>query len=78
MQTVPTPHLRRGLAVLVLAMLAGAGAPLAAALPTWLAQAAPAPQSEIARTLMVACPRPPRPEAGERPMPYLSRCGLPR
>lgn len=77
MDTPPPPRLRRGLAVLALAMAAGAGAPLAAALPTMIACAVP-PEPEIQRTLMVACPILPEREPGDRPAPWLSRCGLPR
>lgn len=71
-----TPHQRRGLAAFALAILAGAGAPLAAALPQAIALAAPKPQTEIARTLMIACPRPSIPEPGDHAAPWLSRCGL--
>jgi hypothetical protein len=74
----PMPRPRRGLAVFVLAMLAGIGAPLAAALPQTLALAAPQPRPEIARTLMIACPVLPGRPAGDRPTPWLSRCGFPR
>lgn len=78
MQTVLRPHPRRGLAVLVLAMLAGAGAPLAAALPHLVAAAVPPPEREIARTLMIACPSLPGRNPADPPTPWLSRCGLPR
>lgn len=75
MPTHLPPSRRCGLAVFVLAMAAGAGAPLAA---TLIAQAAPSPEPEIRRTLMIACPSLPDREPGDRPAPWLSRCGLPR
>lgn len=75
MTTLLPPLRRCGLAVFALAMLAGAGAPLAA---TFIVRAAPPPEPEIARTLMIACPVRPDREPGDRPAPWLSRCGLPR
>lgn len=78
MQTVTSPRSRRGLAVLVLAMLAGAGAPLAATVPRLVAAVVPPPEPEVARALMITCPSLPGRQPGDRPTPWLSRCGLPR
>jgi hypothetical protein len=62
--------------MLALAILVGAGAPLAGALVQ--PAPAPAPQREIARTLIIACPHLNLRERGDRPTPWLGRCGLPR
>ena len=77
MPTHLPPSRRGGLAVFALALLAGAGAPLAATLPSLITQLAPPPDPEIHRTLMIACPVLPDREPGERATPWLSRCGLP-
>lgn len=78
MTTLLPPRRRGGLAVFALALAAGAGAPLAATLPSLIAQIAPPPEPEIRHTLMIACPTMPNRDPGERTTPWLSRCGLPR
>lgn len=78
MTTHLPPSRRCGLAVFVLAMLAGAGAPLAATLPDLIARMTPPTEPEIRRTLVIACPLLPDREPGDRAAPWLSRCGLPR
>jgi hypothetical protein len=68
------PPRRRGLAVLVLALVAGASAPVAAGLPALLT---PAPKAEV-RRMWLDCPGLAEHAPDRRPGPWLARCGLVR
>jgi hypothetical protein len=70
--TTHLPLRRCGAATLVLALAAGAGAPLAATLPVLLA---PAPKVEV-RRLHLDCPGLKARAPAARPGPWLARCGL--
>lgn len=65
---------RRGPFALLLAVAAGASAPLAAGVPLLLVL----PAKPEVRRMMLACPGPAEHSAAKRPGPWLARCGVVR